>query len=270
MDWKREYFIATNALKLVIWLWIVIYRANILFNDNENHANLDMRIVRMNGKTMKVLFDTWSSLNIITKNYIKTFENTEIKKKLDSPISIKLLNRTSIKSDLKAKLVVIYQNKKIHENFFIIDNGIVDIIIGRGLIKKFENKVFPDECCIKVEENSIVSWTRPVKNIKEKNDFQKLIAEYEKKGYLEKSRSMWLNPVVLNRKISGYLRFTLDFRRVNDLYDQDQFEIPNIYEIVKSLHKEIFFSSGSRRRILPGPLCEADRDKITLWIRVTS
>ncbi|KAG0434266.1 hypothetical protein DMUE_5244 [Dictyocoela muelleri] len=117
----------------------------------------------------------------------------------------------------------------------------VDIIIGWGLIKKLENKVFPVECCIKVKDNSIVSWTRPVKNIKDKNDFKKLRAEYEKKGYIEKNRSMWLNPVVLNRKKSRDLGFTLDLRIVNDLVDQDKFEISNISEIDKSLHGAKYF-----------------------------
>ncbi|KAG0424696.1 Retrovirus-related Pol polyprotein from transposon gypsy, partial [Dictyocoela muelleri] len=143
-------------------------------------------------------------------------------------------------------------------------NGIIDIIIGAELIKKFAKNEFPIECQIKTKENSVVSWSRPIRNVKEKEDFKQLIADYEAKGYLEKSRSVWLKPVVLNRKKSGELRFTLDLRKVNGLVDPVQFNIPNIQEIVKSLHGARYFSVlDLEDGIFQVPLCEADKDKTT-------
>ncbi|KAG0433304.1 Transposon Ty3-G Gag-Pol polyprotein [Dictyocoela muelleri] len=95
---------------------------------------------------------------------------------------------------------------------------------------------------MKTVSDKIVCLSRPIRNIKDKNDFKGLINCLEKDGIVEKSNSLWYYPVVLNRKKSGDLRFTLDLRRVNEIVQLDDFEIPNIQNIIKSLNGKRVFS----------------------------
>lgn len=62
----------------------------------------------------------------------------------------------------------------------------------------------------------------------EREELSRLTENMEKKGIIERSNSMWLNPVVLIKKRDISYRFTVDFRRLNDLVDPDGFEIPRI------------------------------------------
>ncbi|KAG0441131.1 Retrovirus-related Pol polyprotein from transposon [Dictyocoela muelleri] len=234
-----------------------------LFNENTCTKDLDIRIVKLNGVEKNVLFDSGSSINILTDKEAKNLNNVEIRK-LENPIFIKLLNGDSIKAENVIKLEIKYKNISITDDFYVIRKGIIDVIIGCELIKRFDKETFPIECSINTRGNTIISWNRPIRNLKDKNDFKKLIDIYEKKGYVERSRSTWLNPVVLNRKKNGDLRFTLDLRRVNELVDQDKFEIPNITEIIRSLHGAKYFSVlDLEDGFFQVPLCEEDRDKTT-------
>lgn len=47
---------------------------------------------------------------------------------------------------------------------------------------------------------------------------------------------------MLTRKKSGDLRFCVDFRRLNDLVNLDEFEIPRINELLNELHDKKFFT----------------------------
>jgi hypothetical protein len=97
------------------------------------------------------------------------------------------------------------------------------------------------ECVINSEGKSPVSWTRPLRNFKDKHDFEVLLKELEDRGIIEPSTSVWLNPVVLTRKKSGELRFCVDFRRLNELVDLDEFQIPKVSETIASLRNKRFF-----------------------------
>ncbi|KAG0442064.1 hypothetical protein DMUE_0566 [Dictyocoela muelleri] len=116
---------------------------------------------------------------------------------------IRLLNGSVIKANESTVLDIKYSSSDIKDIFYTIENGIIDVTIGSELIKKIQKKDYPIECQIKTTGNRVVSWSRPIKNLKDKHDFKKLIEDFERKGYIEKSRSVWLNPVVLNIKKSG-------------------------------------------------------------------
>ncbi|KAG0439296.1 Pol polyprotein [Dictyocoela muelleri] len=170
-----------------------------------------------------VLFDTGSSINIITKKIINEMRIDRLIKLKDA-LRINLLNGSYIESKEMIYLDVTYDKKRIRDVFYVIGIGIVDVILDVEMIKKFEkNKSFSVDCQIKTKGDQIINWTRPIKSYKYREDFKKLIHDYEKRGYIERSKSLWLNPVVLNRKKSGELRFTLDMRRINDIVELDVF-----------------------------------------------
>ena len=62
------------------------------------------------------------------------------------------------------------------------------------------------------------------------------------KGIVEKSSSLWLNPVRLHRKKDGKIRFCVDMRRVNDDVILDEYRVPRIEELVRSLKDQSIFS----------------------------
>ncbi|KAG0438461.1 Retrovirus-related Pol polyprotein from transposon opus [Dictyocoela muelleri] len=119
-------------------------------------------------------------------------------------------------------------------------------------------------CKMKTLENKIVSWSRPIRNLKDKNYFNIYINRLEKDGLVEKSNSLWLNPIVLNRKKSGELRFTLDLRRVNDIVELDDFEIPNIQNIIRTLNgMRVFSLIDLNDGFFQVSLVKEDREKTT-------
>ncbi|KAG0441387.1 hypothetical protein DMUE_1089 [Dictyocoela muelleri] len=120
---------------------------------------------------------------------------------LYEPINITLFNGNVIKSNQSLILNVNYKNKIVNDTFYVISYKVNDVILGRNIIEKFNKlKEFPIHCKINTILDKIVSWSRPIKNLKDKNDFKDLIFKYEKDKIVERSRSLWLNPVVLNRK----------------------------------------------------------------------
>ena len=124
----------------------------------------------------------------------------------------------------------------------MINDGLVGVIIGKNLVKQLYKKEFPLKCAISTEPGKIVSWGRPIYNWQDKSDFRVLVSDFEKRGIVERSSSLWLNPVTLTRKKTGALRFCLDFRRVNNIVVLDEFDLPNINTIMSSLHGQKYFS----------------------------
>ncbi|KAG0438724.1 hypothetical protein DMUE_2901 [Dictyocoela muelleri] len=151
-----------------------------------NDDKLDMRKILLNEVKIHALFDSGSSLNIITSRVLTKMKNLEVRK-LTKPLEIKLLNVTGIKTKKVVNLKVKYDDKTINDAFHIIENGIVDVIKGKELMDKFDKiGEFPIECRINTKSESILSWSRPFKNFKDREDFKILIADYERKGLIEK------------------------------------------------------------------------------------
>lgn len=46
---------------------------------------------------------------------------------------------------------------------------------------------------------------------------------------------MWLNPVVLVEKKTGGMRFCIDLRRLNALVKLDEYNLPNIQNLLATL-----------------------------------
>ncbi len=148
-----------------------------------------------------------------------------------------------IKIHQKVEIEVQFNGVKVKDNFLIINKSIINILIGRGMINKFEKRrIFPIKCPIETEKNKIVSWSRNIRCRQDMEDFNILVEQMEKDGKLEQSTSMWLNPVVLTRKKSGEMRFCLDLRRVNEIVELDGFELPKTQEILRTLNGKKYFT----------------------------
>ncbi|KAG0420597.1 Gag polyprotein [Dictyocoela roeselum] len=173
------------------------------YKETGKNLKLDIRNIKLNNLVTTALFDSGSSLNIITRKTMRKIKNFEIEN-LKDEVDIKMLNGTSIRTKSSVFLDVIYENKKVRTNFHIIEYGIVNCIVGNSFICNLEKTgKFPIECEINTKSNHTVSWSRPIKSFKDREDFKILIKEYEKMGLIEKSSSNWLNPIVLTRKNRG-------------------------------------------------------------------
>lgn len=132
--------------------------------------------------------------------------------------------------------------------FYEMDYAIVDVVVGFDLINQASMfRYCPVSCKIPTIPRKIVSWSRPIYSFNDREDFRELVKILEYSGKIEHSTSLWLNPVLLTRKKSGDLRFCLDLRRLNDLVELDEFALPNITEVVRSLKDSLFQHCGPEK-----------------------
>ena len=230
---------------------------------SERISDVDGDDVKINDTSAYAIFDSGSTLNIITSALLSTLNNIKIQFD-EIPMKITLLNGDTISTNQKVRLTCVYNNQTCEAWFWIIDKGVVNLIFSHELIKKLKTKKFPIECTIPVNNSKIISITRPFKSFKEKQEFMKLIEKMENKGHLESSTSNWLNPTRLTYKDSGELRFTLDLRELNKLVDLDEFSIPNMAELLRTLHDMSIFSKiDLKDGYFQVPLKKEDREKTT-------
>lgn len=69
-----------------------------------------------------------------------------------------------------------------------------------------------------------------------------MLEELKANDVIEESKSSWSNPVVLARKTNGKLRFCVDFRKLNQIVELDQFQIPRINELISYLSGAKYFT----------------------------
>lgn len=217
---------------------------------------LDRRVVYNNGVESKAVFDTGSSYNILDKRTIKKL-NIGSKKIEKVDFSARLINNTTVEFKERIQLEVSYENKSHNVEFLIGKNMSEETLIGRKLVNLFDKcnveekyKVsmlepnnFPIECRIDTEKGKIVSWSRPIRSWQDKKEFQNLVEDYERRRIVEQSTLNWLNPVVIQGKKSGKMRFCLDLRRLNDLVVQNEFELLKIQETISNLGNQKYFTT---------------------------
>ena len=63
------------------------------------------------------------------------------------------------------------------------------------------------------------------------------------RGIIVPSQSPWCAPVVVARKKDGSLRLCIDYRKLNAVTKKDAYQLPNVNDILQSLHGAMWFSS---------------------------
>jgi hypothetical protein len=183
------------------------YSTSCTENKPSNNINVEMnnvideRFIKLNGKILKAVFDTGASMNMICSGALKNMKNVNVK-----PIEKDYFyfDGGSNKTKGIVNLELEYEGKKSIEEFNIVDRKQRDMILLSnntvGKICRVIDVKMPVECCIDTKESKPISWNRPIRSLKDKHDFEKLLKKLESEDVIEDSTSMWLNPVVLTRK----------------------------------------------------------------------
>lgn len=165
--------------------------------------------VKINGLKHFGVFDTGSTHNLITTRLISKLPYEEIAGKT-TPLKISMLNGGEIESTQSIMINIEHKSLKTLSKFWVINDRIVDLIVGRKLSEILKNRQpsargFPVVCEMKTPPPRIVSITRPIKSFRDKTEFYSLIKDLERKGILEESSTNWVNRV---RLTSYDLRWT--------------------------------------------------------------
>lgn len=186
-------------------------------------------------------------------------------RKLEKRVDIYLINRTKVTYKEYVEIGIQYKDYKSVERFMILDNPLVNVLIGNKIIKKIRKKEensFPVECRINSPDNKIVSWTRPINNEKKRKGLQECVDKLLKEGKIEPSKSLWCHPVVVVEKKSGKFRFTMDMVKLNNIVELDEFELPKISEITRDLYEaKVFSIIDFKDRFWQLPLRKSDKKR---------
>ncbi len=210
------------------------------------------------------IFYTSSVDNFININILRKIRlTTEI---IDNQIEKRyvMLNGTELKINKEIELTIEYKGKRISSRFKVVEKRYDGVIVGRDIREKFysEVKKIQIKCAFKTKEDKVISWTRPIRNRQDQEDFIKFVDELEAREIIETSTSEWISPLVLQRKKNGNLRFCVDFRRLNDLVELDVYAIPNIQEILPIIRGHRWFAViDLKDRLFQVDIKEEDKEK---------
>ena len=71
---------------------------------------------------------------------------------------------------------------------------------------------------------------------------QELLKDMMKKEVISPSKNPWASPVVLVTKKDGSTRFSIDYRKVNEVTRKDAYPIPRVDDTLDTLAGSIWFS----------------------------
>ncbi|KAF9760719.1 Retrovirus-related Pol polyprotein from transposon 17.6 [Nosema granulosis] len=237
---------------------------NHLNKDLSSYSDLDTDFVTINNISIKAVFDSGASESVITS---KLLRKIGIKKTVNTHKEFGVIDGSVIVVDQVVDLEVEFKERKTIESFNVVINEKEEILLlSNACIKGLRKKEMPIECTINTKDHPPISWSRPIKNLKDKKDFEKLIEELESRDIVEGSNSAWLNPAVLVRKKNGNLRFCGDFRKLNDIVELDGFEIPKIQELITLLHGKRYFTCiDLKDGFFQVPIRECDKEKTAFY-----
>jgi hypothetical protein len=184
-------------------------------------------------------------------NMLKIFREREAKPVLQSIPACSVQNADDIvPSDFKISKDL---EKSEHHSIIEVlkDNEkCFDDLPGRVNFMKYE-LVIPES----VKPTRSVPYRIPF-HLKEKVDAE--IRKWLKCGIIKKSTSQWASPVVIVQNSDASLRLTVDYRKVNNLINTDNFPMPNAESVIETLHEAKFISKlDLTKAFLQIPLTES-------------
>ena len=66
-------------------------------------------------------------------------------------------------------------------------------------------------------------------------EVQKLLNEMLKNDVIQPSNSPWSSPIILVHKKDGWVRFCVDYRRVNAVTRKDAYPLPRVDDLLDTL-----------------------------------
>jgi hypothetical protein len=139
--------------------------------------DIDERIIKLNGVQKKVVFDTGASENILCKGDLKDLPNVKI---IPNIKEYRYFDGGCGKTIGTAKIMLEYKGNFLEEVFNVVNRNVSgNILVCNTTVKKLSEKKskIPIECCINTGDSEPISWTRPIRSMKDKIDFECIIAE---------------------------------------------------------------------------------------------
>ena len=135
---------------------------------------LGTEVVKINNILLPAVFGGGTCEFIVTSKLLKKPINTttrHVKK------TFKLIDGSTIEINHMVELHIEYRNQSFNEEFYIVENEIdKQILLGNTHSWKLrETKKMFIECCINTKDHPPISWSRPIRTLQDKRDFQDLI-----------------------------------------------------------------------------------------------
>ena len=114
-----------------------------------NNPDIPLIVGEIEGRNLKILYDSGANINVITTNGFNKLKNKEIEE--CEPQNITFADGTSVSSKSVTTLKININNScTIIEKFYIVDfnNPYFDIVMGRKIQKKYRLYLDPDDDCI--------------------------------------------------------------------------------------------------------------------------
>jgi len=167
--------------------------------------NIPIIIGEIEGKYLRILYDTGANVNVITTNGLNKLSNQNIVEKSEEQ-TITIANGTSVSTKLSTTLMINVNNYcTFKEDFYIIDyvNPYFDVIFGRGIQKKYRLFIDPDDDCIYQKNKKGAKMITEIIPNNEINDVSLVntvvVSNY--KHYPKPKKKKWsINPIVITEE----------------------------------------------------------------------
>ncbi len=215
-----------------------------------NEDSLPYLYCTYNGKSLKVLIDTGSEVNLINKKMVKEYHIKPAK------ILLKGAGNQNIKCIGKIKnLKLNVGNESLEDTFFVVEGLKQSAIVGYNLLKKSKVKLNLSKRTLEINEKTSLEYHKietgnaipvvtPMYRIG--NNLEKLvekkIIEYLTRGIIRESKSPWRSPIIPIKKSENEIRLCVNYQKLNAITKKDNYPIPNVLDVFDNIGRAKFIT----------------------------